>query len=135
MSTANFYSMENFPIVATRFNEYWEYEDFEEEIDPVIEEMNDSIMFHTISLKSGYHDGVQIYIEEKYDHEEDFSDWTNDDFRYYFDNYRSKIIPKYMPEIRKINRWLDKIVKDFGMDKLGNFAVFSNGEIMYTRIS
>lgn len=135
MSTANFYSMENFPIVAIRFDEYWEYKDFEEEIDPVIEEMNDSIMFHTISLKDGYYDGVQIYIEEKYEHEEDFSDWTNDDFRYYFDNYRSKIVPKYMPEIRKINRWLDKIVKDFGMDKLGITAVFSNGETMYTIIS
>ena len=135
MSTANFYSMENFPIVATRFNEYWEYEDFEEEIQPIIDDLNENLLFHTVLLKDGYYDGVQIYIEEKYEHEEDFSDWTNDDFRYYFDNYRSKIIPKYMPEIRKINRWLDKIVKDFGMDKLGITAVFSNEETMYTRIS
>ena len=133
MSTANFYSMENFPIVATRFNEYWEYEDFEEEIQPIIDDLNEDLLFHTVSLKDGYYDGVQIYIEEKYEHEEDFSDWTNDDFRYYFDNYRSKTVPKYMPEIRKINKWLDKIVKDFGMDKLGITAVFSNGETMYTR--
>lgn len=96
MSAANFYSMENFPIVAIRFDEYWEYEDFEEEIVPFIEDLNEDLLFHTVSLKDGYYDGVQIYIEEKYEHEEDFSDWTNDDFRYYFDNYRSKIVPKYM---------------------------------------
>lgn len=134
MSTSNFYSMENFPIVAIRFDEYWEYEDFEEEIWPSIDDLNEDLLFHTVSLKDGYYYGVQIYIEEKYEHEEDFSDWTNDDFRYYFDNYRSKIVPKYMPEIRKINRWLDKIAKDFGMDKLGITAVFSNGETIYTRL-
>ena len=93
----------------------------------VMEEFNDSLLFHEISFESGYYDGVQLYVEEK----ENPHELDNEDCRYYYDMCRSQAIRKYDAEIRKINRWMEKVATEYGWRKLHCLGVFSNGEAIY----
>ena len=94
----------------------------------VMEQFNDSIIFHKITFESGYYDGVQLYVEEK---EENPHELDNDDCRYYFDMCRSQAIRKYDAEIRKIKKWMEKTTVAYGWRKLHCLGVFSNGEAIY----
>lgn len=93
----------------------------------IMEDFNDILLFHKLSFKSGYYDGIQIYIEEK----ESPNDLDNEDCRYYFDLCRSVAIRKYNSEISKINKWLSKVATQYGWKKLYLIGVFSNGEAVY----
>ena len=149
MSTPNFYTMENFDLYIKVF-EPMDAEDYSEEeylldnnayaevfyddifcgydgFKRVMEKFNYSLTFHHLEFKSGYYDGVQIYVEEiDNPHELD-----NDDCRYYFDMCRSQAIRKYDAEIRKINKWMEKIAVEYGWRKLNCLGIFSNGEAIY----
>lgn len=93
----------------------------------LMEDFNDTLTFHKITFKSGYYDGVQLYVEEKDNpHELD-----NDDCHYYYDMCRSKAIRKYEAEIRKINKWMEKVAKEHGWQKIYCLGVASNGEAFY----
>lgn len=93
----------------------------------VMENFNDELTFHEITFKYGYYEGVQLYVEEKDNpHELD-----NDDCNYYYDMCRSKAIRKYDAEIRKINKWMDKVATEYGWRELHCLGIFSNGEAIY----
>lgn len=93
----------------------------------VMEEFNDELTFHEITFKSGYYEGVQLFVEEKDNpHELD-----NEDCNYYYDMCRSKAIRKYDAELRKINRFMDKVATQYGWKELHCLGVFSNGEAIY----
>lgn len=93
----------------------------------VMEDFTDTLAFHKLKFESGHYDGIQIYVEEK----ENPHELDNDDCNYYFDMCRSKAIRKYDTEIRKINRWLDKVAKEYGWRELYCLGIFSNGEAVY----
>lgn len=93
-----------------------------------MEEFNDTLTFHEIVFKSGYYDGVQLYVEEK---EENPHELDNEDCRYYYDMCRSQAIRKYDAEIHKINRWMEKVAPEYGWRELHCLGIFSNGEAIY----
>ena len=73
--------------------------------------------------------GVQFYVEVEHDLTED--GYTNDDCHYYFDCCRSVAYRKYKAEIRKINRKLAALGKEYGFQEYVCIARFSNGEAWY----
>ena len=92
-----------------------------------MEELNNDLVFHSMEFKSGYYDGVQLYINTA----ENPHELDNEDCRYYFDMCRSQAIRKYEAEIRKINKWMEKIAVEYGWRKLNCIGVFSSGEAIY----
>ena len=93
----------------------------------LMEEFNDTLIFHELKFHSGYYAGIQIYVEEK----ENPHELDNDDCNYYYDMCRSKTIRKYDAEIRKINKWMDKVATQYGWRELVCLGIFSNGEAIY----
>ena len=114
---------------------------FYEDILRDLEEENAGLLFHEITIQSGYYEGLQLYVELT--HAADNAGFTdagpeyvdNYSARYYFDMYRSQAIRRYESEQRKVNKILDRIGRAYGMDKLGVYARFSNGETWYTKIA
>ena len=112
---------------------------FYEDILRDLEEENTGLLFHEISIESGYYDGLQLYVTLT--HAADNAGFTdagpgyvdNESTRYYLDLCRSAAIRKYEAEQRKVNRILAKIGRAYGMDKLAIYARFSNGETWYTK--
>ena len=103
---------------------------FYEDILQDLEEINAGLLFHEITIKAGYYEGLQLYVETLHYMEE----YDNEDTQYYFDLCRSAAIRKYGAEQRKINRILAKIGRAYSMDKLAIYARFSNGETFYTKV-
>ena len=64
----------------------------------VMEKLNNDLTFHSMEFKSGYYEGVQLYVNTT----ENPHELDNEDCRYYFDMCRSQAIRKYDAEIRKI---------------------------------
>ena len=160
MSTPNFYNQQNFKLYVKSFEpisleeyeaeyfdgdeedleeyyendmRYWE-KDFYDDIyegfvgfKDLMEEFNDTLTFHELKFYSGYYTGVQIYVEEK----ENPHELDNDDCNYYYDMCRSKAIRKYDAELRKINKWMDKVATQYGWRELHCLGIFSNGEAIY----
>ena len=155
MSTPNFYNQKNFKLYIQSFEamsmeefeeeygleedynfcmESWEqsfYEDIVEGYDgfkEVMENFNNTLTFHELTFESGYYTGIQLYVEEK---EENPHELDNDDCHYYYDMCRSKAIRKYDAEVRKINKWMDKVATQYGWRELICLGIFSNGEAIY----
>lgn len=93
----------------------------------LMEELNNSLLFHEVQFESGYYTGVQLYVDEK----ENPHELDNEDCRYYYDMCRSQAIRKYDAEIRKINKWMEKVATEYGWRMLYCLGVFSNGEAIY----
>ncbi len=112
---------------------------FYEDILRDLEEENAGLLFHEITIESGYYEGLQLYVTLT--HAADHAGFTengpeyadNESTRYYLDLCRSAAIRKYEAEQRKVNRILAKIGRAYGMDKLAIYARFSNGETWYTK--
>ena len=93
----------------------------------LMEEFSDNLVFHKVYMKSGYYDGIQLYVEEM----DNPYELDNSDCRYYYDMCRSQAIRKYDAEIRKINRWMDNVATEYGWRELHCLGIFSNGEAVY----
>ncbi len=112
---------------------------FYEDILQDLEEENAGLLFHEISIESGYYEGLQLYVTLS--HAADHAGFTeagpeyvdNESTRYYLDLCRSAAIRKYEAEQRKVNKILAKIGRAYGMDQLAVYARFSNGETWYTK--
>ena len=112
---------------------------FYEDILADLEEVNKDLLFHEITIESGYYSGLQLYVTLS--HAADHAGFTengpeyvdNESTRYYLDLCRSAAIRKYEAEQRKVNKILAKIGRAYGMDKLAVYARFSNGETWYTK--
>lgn len=99
------------------------------DIQEILDDLNQELVFHKLSLRNGYYYGVQFYAEAEHDLTE--YDYSNDECHYYFDLCRSTAYRKYSAEIRKINRKLSKIAKTYGFQELYCIGWFSNGETLY----
>lgn len=126
--------------VAAGYDEFLQ-QIFCDDISADLEEINAGLLFYKISIKSGYYDGLQLYVQ--LNNTADYAGFTengleygdNESTRDYFDLCRSAAIRKFEAEQRKINRELAKIGRAYGMDKLGVYARFSNGETWYSKIA
>lgn len=90
--------------------------------------INDELAFFRVSVRSGYYYGMQFYVEEP---ELSPEELDNEYCWYIWDMCRSVAIRRRAAEIRKVNRWLEKMSKEYGMMKLVCVGRFSNGECLY----
>lgn len=139
MSTPNFYNQKNFDLYIKAYEPEEEYNELEAEIfyedivygydgfKELMEKLNNDLTFHSMEFKDGYYTGVQIYVNTT----ENPHELDNEDCKYYFDMYRSQAIRKYEAEIRKINKWMEKVATQYGWRKLNCLGIFSNGEAIY----
>ena len=104
-----------------------------DEITTEMDEFNRDLLFHKLSLKSGYYYGVQFIVEAEHDLTD--YDYDNDDCHYYFDCCRSVAYRKYAAEVRKINRWMAKLANRYGFDELVCTGRFANGEALFSKAS
>ncbi|NBH77061.1 hypothetical protein D3Z52_02450 [Clostridiaceae bacterium] len=109
------------------------WEDDRCEIERELVDINCDLMFHKITLRSGYYSGVQFYVEAEHDLDE--YDYDNDECHYYFDCCRSVAHRKYETEKRKINRKLAELGKRWGFQEVVCTARFSNGEAWFEPVS
>lgn len=165
MSTANFVTMENFPLVVAEDdyikrcpechttngeddekccecgaslegvstetddsfavdNMQWEAERFNKELE-----------YHEVGVRSGYYSGTQFYIGFNNRYFNNAEDMENEDTQYHYGMCRSKFLRKYNAEVKRICKWLDKMVADYGYTKLACLGHFSNGEAVYQKIA
>lgn len=102
-----------------------------DEIAAEMNEFNRGLLFHELSMKSGYYCGVQFIVETEHDLEE--YDYDNAECHYYFDCCRSVAYRKYASEIQKINHWIAKLAKRYSFDKLVCTGRFFNGEACFSK--
>ena len=93
----------------------------------LMEELNDSLTFHSMEFQSGYYSGVQLYVNTT----DNPHELSNENCKYYYDMCRSQAIRKYEAEIRKINKWMEKVAVEYGWRKLNCLGIFSSGEAVY----
>lgn len=107
------------------------------EAEELIEEIQDTLQFHDITIEGGRYYSFQFFVEEKYSGYFDLDKNSrycidNEDAHYYFDMCRSRALRAADAEKRKIRKWLEGLEKR-GFDKLVCVAMFSNGEAIYER--
>lgn len=108
-------------------------EELIDEMKTYIGEANEQLTAYEIQIKSGYYTGLQLYVVELLPDPSDYPDFDNSDAHYYFDMCLSKAKRFHAAQKRKTIRLMDQIASQMGMDKLGIYARFSNGETWYTK--
>lgn len=155
MAASNFKYQENFDLWAADFsiplypiNEETGEED--ENADPVdylfddymcgeaekkIDELNKTLKFFKLCLWDGYYTGIQLGVDDS----EAPDEWY---FKYYsrdaFADYgvNSYILRRMVnAERKRINNILLPIFREYGFDKYGITARFSNGETWYSKVA
>lgn len=155
MAASNFKYQENFDLWAADFsiplypiNEETGEED--ENADPVdylfdhyeydraaekIDELNKTLKFFKLCLWDGYYAGTQLGVDDS----EAPDEW-------YFQHYSQYAVADYgvnsyilrrmiNAERKRINNILLPLFKEYGFDKYGITAHFSNGETWYSRVA
>lgn len=133
MGAANFQTMRDFPLFARDFSDEIEYYDICDIVQSDLDDVNRDLLFHKITMQSGYYTGVQFYVEAEHDLGE--YDYDNEECHYYFDCCRSVAYRKYQSEINKINRKLKRMAKLYGFDELVCTGRFSNGEALFSCVT
>lgn len=112
------------------FDDSWFFvETFMDDIQPDLEDLNDRLSFHHITVQSGYYTGLQLYVAVE--HELDEYDYDDDDCWYYFGMSRSAAYCKFFAERVKVRKAMERIARWHGMRQLNLIGVFSNGEAIY----
>lgn len=129
MGMANFWTMDNFLLYVIDPEE----EDFQfifDELSAEADRKNEELLFHKISIRSGYYAGMQIFVETVGDTPEECD---NRECRYNWDMFRSVAIRKYEAEQRNIRRWMKQTAQYYSMTCLEVSGRFSNGATLYRR--
>lgn len=129
MGTANFYTMEDFPLYVIDPEET-DFDFLFEELETEADRKNEDLLFHKISIRSGYYTGMQLFVETVGEIPEDCD---NNECRYNWDMFRSVAIRKYEAEQRKIRRWMKQTAQYYSMTCLEVSGRFSNGETLCRR--
>jgi hypothetical protein len=129
------------PIICEDADPYFDNEYFELCEEYTDNNLNSKLRFFAISLKSGYYQGIQTYIEPKYHNDFDAFDYL--EYPQYYDpkelfaqfGYNTYILKrKILAEIKLINNTLLPKLKDtFCFDKIKCVGIFSNGEAIYKK--
>lgn len=151
MGTSNFETQKHFDLYATDIFEIeyidendepigkWGFDDYYfNECKKFINKLNDELRFFNITLENGYYSGIQTYIVDK----------SNFEAVYYLDHselwFAEEIfeefgVNKYIfnrmiqSEVNKINNKILPLLKEWGFDRYGVIAKFSNGETFYSK--
>lgn len=159
MGTCNFWTMDDFDLVvmsdemlcknylgdefiAERMEEIEDYDPigdielawdlFNEDMNEWsgMDEVNDTLLWYNIRLKSGYYDGVQFYIDTEW---LPIEGWDDEECEYYFDRNKEETKKMIEEEKERINKFLDEMVTLFGFERIRCVGVFSNGEAVYEK--
>ena len=128
MGTSNFYSQEDFPLYVTEDEDEWYYleEELAQAMDAADIKFGRILRFYDIKLRSGYYDGVQLFVKDK--------EW--DSIYWLWDNYGKQADRMKAWETAFIaDKLLPFIAKYMGFHELYQVARFSNGETWYKRAS
>lgn len=137
MATANF-GTPNFelPIIAVGMSEdedqnYWAYEDAEEEL----KLLNNELGYFTVFLESGYYEGAMYNAKMTNDYigYEQIDELNDEDTEYYFGDTKDNVKKGVEQELEKIRKFLAE-KKEEGALELIKVAQFSNGEAVYKAI-
>lgn len=154
MATANFYTQNDFRLMAGEFSlpiypvdengeentaaEPIEYEtDFYsiDEAQRKIDEINGGLRFYKLRLQDGNYSGVQIVVDDS----EIPDEW-------YFEHYSKEAFADYgvnsyilrrmiQAEKKRINNKILPLFKEYGFDEYIVAARFSNGETWYNKVT
>lgn len=102
-----------------------------------LKDINSSLLFFDVSVKSGYYAGMQLDVNWKkigwMGVAGDPEELDNDDAHFYFDCCRSEMLRKYEREQRKLGKALKELADSYGFEEIVCVGVFSNGEAVYER--
>lgn len=112
----------------------FDYDFLVEDMETLAKEINDTLQFYTVEVKSGYYRGLQFTVDSENDIDPEHPWFNNEDARYWFDECRSKVLRKAKSELNKIRKWLLNL-KKHGYIELGCLGVFDNGEAVYSVVS
>lgn len=128
MSTCNFDNRSGFNLwVSYTYDDddfFWD--DLQLNFDYILETLPD-LIFHKISLKSGYYSGVQILVEQG----EDPTTLDNYDCQYCFGMCKSQAVRLFEAEVKRVNKKILPKFETIGFFKINCLGVFSNGEAIY----
>lgn len=139
MGTTNFWTMKNFNLYALVLEDLNQddddiidllYEDYAREINAELEKLNEKLSFHKVTIKAGYYEGLQLYVECEHDLDK-YKDYDDDDCDYYFDMSREEAYKKFYEEITFINEQMEEIAENIGLTKLIVAGRFSDGTAVY----
>ena len=142
MATPNFRTQKNFSLWVIDDEKA---EDFflMDEIERSVDELNSTLKYYRIELRSGYYTGVQLYVDRQGDDTELPTDYTATEWRkarrgylgeYYNENSHSHAVRRELAERRKIEKWMNRTAQKMGFEQLYCVAIFSNGEAVYNRM-
>lgn len=141
MATSNFWTQDNFPLMAIDDSDMdWiEANEFYAGLKEQLDEANDGLMFFRITVKSGYYCGSQFYVEMTEDADnagftENGAEYAdNESTRDHLDMCLSQAKRKYAAEQRKVCKLIRKIGAEWGFEEYIVTARFFNGETWYTK--
>lgn len=120
----------------------WEYrdaidaaKDLADEMDiPQYDDYSEPYLCHEpfmIKFRDGYYEGLWIEVKEGTDEEDIYN--TNE-YGSYYDGGRQFTEEQMNQYADKLNEYFNKLCEDYGWQKLGVSARFSNGETWYSKI-
>lgn len=103
-----------------------------------IDDLNNSLCWYKVELKSGYYDGVQFYIDTDFLGIDEIATWLpskplvwdDDECMLEFGLTREETKQMIEEEKKRINNFLDKMV-EYGWERIRCVGVFNNGEAVY----
>lgn len=139
MSAANFRTQSGFPLYCFDDTgmEWWEAQEYFDDMNSALEDVNNDLEFFQIELASGYYCGVQFIVNiSRYADEAGFTEdgaeyADNESCRYYLDMCLSEAKRKFEAERRKVLRLMKKTAEAWGFREYVCVAHFSNGEALY----
>lgn len=114
------------------------WEDMYEYARSICEELNNTLKFHKVSIRSGYYESFQLWVDEIHSDRFDLNRESrycidNDDAQYYFDMCRSHALRRAASEKRRIASTLLRIAKNNDyLHHIKRTALFSSGEAWYS---
>lgn len=141
MATSNFWTQNNWPLYAVDDSnmDWWEAQDFYNDVEERLADVNKGLRFFQIEVKSGYYCGAQFYITMTRDADDagftengaEYADNTST--RDFLDMCLSEAKRKCEAEARKVCRLMKKIGAEYGFEEYIVTARFSNGETWYRK--
>lgn len=103
-----------------------------------LDELNSSLEWYKVKLKSGYYKGAQIYIDTKWSGIDEIATWLpskpliwdDEECELQFGLTREETKKMIEDEKKKINTFLENLDM-YGFYKIKCLGVFSNGEAVY----
>ena len=130
MATSNFRTMDNFPLIVAAEGMDGDC-GIVCDMETVAEELNAEQPFFKVSVKGGYYEGCQFFVEEKY---EGLCRWGEEDAQDEFGKPLDEVLREYEEAFRSVKAGLESAKKGLGLVELAVSARFSNGETWYRKV-